>query len=162
SGARLSVSRVWRDGVVHRHSSKNSGSVAARLRPRAARGESRQAPCDRGHRQADQNGPEVRRADVRRPDRIPLRRRPPAERTGPRTVLRDGYQGRPFHVALAAREILDAGLRRFLRPLEAGGMTAHLQIKDLTIAYEKPRNGGAFVAVSDFSLEVPRGRFVTI
>jgi ABC-type nitrate/sulfonate/bicarbonate transport system ATPase subunit len=41
-------------------------------------------------------------------------------------------------------------------------MTVHLQIKDLTIAYQKPHDGGTFVAVSNFTLDVPRGRFVTI
>jgi sulfonate transport system ATP-binding protein len=41
-------------------------------------------------------------------------------------------------------------------------MTAHLQIEGLTIAYHTPDAAGTFVAVSDFSLEVARGTFVTI
>ena len=41
-------------------------------------------------------------------------------------------------------------------------MTAHLQIEDLSITYEKPGDGGGFVAVSAFNLAVARGTFVTI
>jgi len=41
-------------------------------------------------------------------------------------------------------------------------MTPHIQIQGLTIAYEKPREGGTFVAVADLELDVPRGTFVTI
>jgi NitT/TauT family transport system ATP-binding protein len=41
-------------------------------------------------------------------------------------------------------------------------MTAHLQIEDLAITYDKPGEAGAFVAVSEFDLEVSRGTFVTI
>ena len=41
-------------------------------------------------------------------------------------------------------------------------MTAHLQIEDLTVTYDKPGNAGTFVAVSDFNLDVSRGTFVTM
>ena len=41
-------------------------------------------------------------------------------------------------------------------------MTTHIRIEGLTVAYEKPHNGGAFVAVADLSLDVPRGTFVTV
>jgi NitT/TauT family transport system ATP-binding protein len=41
-------------------------------------------------------------------------------------------------------------------------MTNHIRIDGLTVAYDKPLNGGAFVAVADLSLDVPRGTFVTI
>ena len=41
-------------------------------------------------------------------------------------------------------------------------MTAHIRIDGLTVAYDKPLAGGAFVAVANLSLEVPRGTFVTI
>ena len=41
-------------------------------------------------------------------------------------------------------------------------MTAHLEIEDLTITYDKPGQSGAFVAVSAFNLAVRRGTFVTI
>jgi len=38
----------------------------------------------------------------------------------------------------------------------------HIRIEDVTIAYEKPRDAGIFVAVSGVNLEVDRGTFVTI
>ena len=41
-------------------------------------------------------------------------------------------------------------------------MTVHIRIEGLTIAYEKPREGGTFIAVAGFDLDVPRGMFVTI
>jgi len=41
-------------------------------------------------------------------------------------------------------------------------MTVHIRIDQLTVEYEKPREAGRFVAVSDFTLDVARGTFVTI
>jgi NitT/TauT family transport system ATP-binding protein len=41
-------------------------------------------------------------------------------------------------------------------------MTPHVRIDSLTVSYEKPLAGGAFTAVADLSLDVPRGAFVTI
>jgi NitT/TauT family transport system ATP-binding protein len=41
-------------------------------------------------------------------------------------------------------------------------MTAHIRIESLTVAYEKPLDGGSFVAVADLTLDVARGTFVTI
>jgi NitT/TauT family transport system ATP-binding protein len=41
-------------------------------------------------------------------------------------------------------------------------MTVHIRIEHLTVEYDKPREPGRFVAVSDFSLDVARGTFVTI
>jgi ABC-type nitrate/sulfonate/bicarbonate transport system ATPase subunit len=41
-------------------------------------------------------------------------------------------------------------------------MTPHIRIEGLTIAYEKPHDGGTFVAVDTLDLDVPRGTFVTI
>jgi len=41
-------------------------------------------------------------------------------------------------------------------------MTVHIRIEQLTVEYEKPRERGRFVAVSDFNLEVVRGTFVTV
>jgi NitT/TauT family transport system ATP-binding protein len=41
-------------------------------------------------------------------------------------------------------------------------MTPHIRIEHLSIAYEKPVEGGRFVAVADLNLDVPRGTFVTI
>jgi ABC-type nitrate/sulfonate/bicarbonate transport system ATPase subunit len=41
-------------------------------------------------------------------------------------------------------------------------MTAHVHVDSLTVSYDKPLAGGAFVAVSNLSLHVPRGTFVTI
>ena len=38
----------------------------------------------------------------------------------------------------------------------------HIRLEGLTVAYEKPREGGSFVAVADASFEVERGTFVTI
>ena len=38
----------------------------------------------------------------------------------------------------------------------------HIRIQDVTIAYEKPREAGTFVAVANVNLEVDRGTFVTI
>src|SRR5262249_13059992 len=41
-------------------------------------------------------------------------------------------------------------------------MTVHIRIEHLTVEYDKPREQGRFVAVSDVSLDVARGTFVTI
>jgi NitT/TauT family transport system ATP-binding protein len=41
-------------------------------------------------------------------------------------------------------------------------MTVHIRIDQLTVSYDKPGERGAFIAVSDLSVDVPRGRFVTI
>ena len=41
-------------------------------------------------------------------------------------------------------------------------MTVHIRIDQLTVAYDKPGERGAFIAVSNLSAEVPRGTFVTI
>jgi NitT/TauT family transport system ATP-binding protein len=41
-------------------------------------------------------------------------------------------------------------------------MTAHVRLDAVRISYETPHDGGEFVAVSDLTLEVPRGTFVTI
>jgi NitT/TauT family transport system ATP-binding protein len=41
-------------------------------------------------------------------------------------------------------------------------MTVHIRIEQLTVEYDKPRAEGRFVAVSDFTLDVARGTFVTI
>src|SRR5262245_46676317 len=41
-------------------------------------------------------------------------------------------------------------------------MTVHISIDQLTVEYEKPREQGRFVAVSDFTLDVARSTFVTI
>jgi ABC-type nitrate/sulfonate/bicarbonate transport system ATPase subunit len=41
-------------------------------------------------------------------------------------------------------------------------MTPHIRIEGLQVAYDKPLDGGSFVAVADLSLDVPRGTFVTI
>ena len=41
-------------------------------------------------------------------------------------------------------------------------MTAHIRLEGVSVAYEKPHEGGEFVAVSNLSLEVRRGTFVTI
>jgi NitT/TauT family transport system ATP-binding protein len=38
----------------------------------------------------------------------------------------------------------------------------HIQVEDLTIAYQKPRSSETLVAVSNATLHVPRGTFVTI
>jgi ABC-type Fe3+/spermidine/putrescine transport system ATPase subunit len=38
----------------------------------------------------------------------------------------------------------------------------HVRIEGLTVSYEKPLGGGTFMAVSDASLDVERGTFVTI
>jgi NitT/TauT family transport system ATP-binding protein len=46
--------------------------------------------------------------------------------------------------------------------VEAAGMTSHIRLEGLTIAYEKPREGGLFVAVNGLDLDVLRGTFVTI
>jgi NitT/TauT family transport system ATP-binding protein len=39
---------------------------------------------------------------------------------------------------------------------------AHVQLEDLTVAYEKPKGTGRLIAVSKANLEIPRGMFVTI
>ena len=39
---------------------------------------------------------------------------------------------------------------------------SHIQIDGLTIAYEKPKAAGKFIAVSNASLDIQRGTFVTI
>lgn len=49
-----------------------------------------------------------------------------------------------------------------MHPLVPKARLPHIRIEDVTIAYEKPREGGTFVAVADVSLEVDRGTFVTI
>jgi NitT/TauT family transport system ATP-binding protein len=41
-------------------------------------------------------------------------------------------------------------------------MTVHIRVEQLTVEYEKPREHGRFVAVSDVNLDVARGTFVTI
>src|SRR5262245_8418074 len=41
-------------------------------------------------------------------------------------------------------------------------MTVHIRIAQLTVEYAKPHGQGQFVAVSDFTLDVARGTFVTI
>ena len=41
-------------------------------------------------------------------------------------------------------------------------MTPHIRLEQLTIAYDKPIEGGTFIAVADLGLDVPRGTFVTI
>jgi NitT/TauT family transport system ATP-binding protein len=46
--------------------------------------------------------------------------------------------------------------------VEAAGVTPHIRLEGLTIAYDKPREGGTFTAVADLDLDVPRGTFVTI
>jgi ABC-type nitrate/sulfonate/bicarbonate transport system ATPase subunit len=46
--------------------------------------------------------------------------------------------------------------------METAGMTVHIRIEGLTVAYDQPGDRGAFVAVSDLSLDVPRETFVTI
>src|SRR5437867_5209309 len=39
---------------------------------------------------------------------------------------------------------------------------SHIRVEGLTVAYEKPRGAGTFVAVSNANLDVARGTFVTI
>src|SRR6266436_6127197 len=39
---------------------------------------------------------------------------------------------------------------------------SHIRVESLTVAYEKPRAAGTFVAVSNANLDVARGAFVTI
>src|SRR5262249_38941135 len=46
--------------------------------------------------------------------------------------------------------------------VETAGMTVHIHIEGVTVAYEKPLEGGAFVAVDGVHLDVARGTFVTI
>src|SRR5262250_2955491 len=49
--------------------------------------------------------------------------------------------------------------------MDAGAVvkpTSHIQVEDLTVAYEKPKAAGTFVAVSNVNLDVARGTFVTI
>jgi NitT/TauT family transport system ATP-binding protein len=41
-------------------------------------------------------------------------------------------------------------------------MIPHIRLEGLTIAYERPRHRGTFVAVADLNLDVPRGTFVTV
>jgi len=41
-------------------------------------------------------------------------------------------------------------------------MTPHIRLEDVSVTYEKPLAGGAFVAVSGLTLDVARGTFVTI
>jgi len=41
-------------------------------------------------------------------------------------------------------------------------MTPHIRLEGVSVTYEKPLAGGTFVAVSDLSLDVARGTFVTI
>ena len=41
-------------------------------------------------------------------------------------------------------------------------MSVHIRIDHLTVEYDAPRGGGRFTAVSDFTLDVARGTFVTI
>jgi NitT/TauT family transport system ATP-binding protein len=38
----------------------------------------------------------------------------------------------------------------------------HIQVEDLTVAYQKPRSSETLIAVSNATLHVPRGTFVTI
>lgn len=49
-----------------------------------------------------------------------------------------------------------------LRSAAAKTLPPHIRVEGITIAYEKPREAGAFVAVADVNLEVDRGTFVTI
>jgi NitT/TauT family transport system ATP-binding protein len=46
--------------------------------------------------------------------------------------------------------------------MERGVVLGHIRVEDLTIAYEKPKAEGTFVAVSNANLDVARGTFVTI
>src|SRR5262249_36224527 len=39
---------------------------------------------------------------------------------------------------------------------------AHVQLEDLTVAYEKPKGAGKLIAVAGANLEIARGTFVTI
>ena len=43
-----------------------------------------------------------------------------------------------------------------------GPAASHIRIEDLTVAYENPKAGGKFVAVSNANLDIARGTFVTI
>jgi len=40
--------------------------------------------------------------------------------------------------------------------------TPHVRLESVTIAYPRPRQSGSFIALSDVSLDIPRGNFITI
>jgi NitT/TauT family transport system ATP-binding protein len=42
------------------------------------------------------------------------------------------------------------------------GTSSHIRIEDVTVAYEKPKAAGTFVALSSANLDIARGTFVTI